>query len=89
MESNVIVRVIVPAVLGALIGGGVVAYRDRHTVTSAAGSVAAGAVESAGSKNDEFDALRADVARLKGNVPSQSHTMSDVAYHWTNLWFAG
>jgi hypothetical protein len=32
--------------------------------------------------------LRADVARLKTNAPSQSHTMSDVGYHWTNLWFA-
>jgi hypothetical protein len=31
----------------------------------------------------------ADVERLKTLVPSQSHTMQDVAYHWTNLWFAG
>ena len=22
-------------------------------------------------------------------MPSQSHAMADVAYHWTNLWFAG
>jgi hypothetical protein len=37
----------------------------------------------------DLDVLRSDVARLKANAPSQSHTMSDVGYHWTNLWFAG
>ena len=26
---------------------------------------------------------------LKGKVPDQSHAMKDVAYHFTNLWFAG
>jgi transketolase len=29
------------------------------------------------------------VERLKTLVPSQSHGMADVGYHWTNLWFAG
>jgi hypothetical protein len=37
---------------------------------------------------DEVAALKAEVARLKGVVPDQSHAMSDVAYHFTNLWFA-
>ena len=31
----------------------------------------------------------ADLERLKTLVPSQSHTMQDVGFHWTNLWFAG
>ena len=31
----------------------------------------------------------ADLARLKAVVPSQSHAMADVGFHWTNLWFAG
>jgi hypothetical protein len=31
----------------------------------------------------------ADVERLKTLVPSQSHSMADVGFHWTNLWFAG
>jgi hypothetical protein len=31
----------------------------------------------------------AEIARLTSLIPSQSHTMSDVAFHWTNLWFAG
>jgi hypothetical protein len=30
----------------------------------------------------------ADLQRLNTLVPSQSHAMADVAYHWTNLWFA-
>ncbi|MGE0453240.1 MAG: hypothetical protein AB7O37_01330 [Vicinamibacteria bacterium] len=29
------------------------------------------------------------MARLKRLVPSQSHAMQDVGYHFTNLWFAG
>jgi hypothetical protein len=33
--------------------------------------------------------LRAEVERLKGLVPDQSHAMSDVGYHYANLWFAG
>jgi hypothetical protein len=32
--------------------------------------------------------LRADVERLKGMVPDQSHAMADVGYHFANLWFA-
>jgi hypothetical protein len=33
--------------------------------------------------------LPAEVARLKELVPSNSHLMMDVQWHWTNLWFAG
>lgn len=36
----------------------------------------------------EVAALRADIERLKGMVPDQSHAMKDVAYHFANLWFA-
>lgn len=38
---------------------------------------------------DDVAALKAEVARLKGMVPDQSHAMADVGYHYTNLWFAG
>ena len=85
--SNALARVILPAVIGALIGGGGVAYLHRNDVTAAAGSRATNAADTSGAR-DNLDALRADVARLKTNAPSQSHTMSDVGYHWTNLWFA-
>ena len=37
----------------------------------------------------EVAALRAELDRLRGIVPDQSHAMSDVAYHFANLWFAG
>jgi len=36
----------------------------------------------------EVAALKADIERLKGMVPDQSHAMKDVAYHFANLWFA-
>jgi hypothetical protein len=38
---------------------------------------------------DELAALRAEVSRLQGLLPDQSHAMKDVAYHFANLWFAG
>lgn len=41
------------------------------------------------SASEEVAALKADNERLKSLVPSQSHAMMDVAYHFTNLWFAG
>jgi hypothetical protein len=34
-------------------------------------------------------AALADIERLKTLVPSQSHSMADVGFHWSNLWFAG
>ena len=36
-----------------------------------------------------MESLPAEVARLKALVPSNSHIMMDVQWHWTNLWFAG
>ena len=78
---------IVPAVIGGLVGGGVVAYSHRGDVTAAPAATPASAADTGGAAGD-LSALRADIARLKVNAPSQSHTMSDVGYHWTNLWFA-
>src|SRR5260370_19150052 len=34
-------------------------------------------------------AMQEDIAHLKEVVPSQSHTMTDVAYQFACLWFAG
>lgn len=39
--------------------------------------------------NAEIAALKKEIEVLKGKVPDQSHAMKDVAYHFTNLWFAG
>jgi hypothetical protein len=33
--------------------------------------------------------MKAELERLATLVPSQSHAMIDVGFHWTNLWFAG
>jgi len=41
------------------------------------------------STNSEIASLQAEVNRLKGIVPDQSHAMKDVSYHFANLWFAG
>jgi hypothetical protein len=37
----------------------------------------------------EIARLKAEIEQLKGRLPSQSHAMMDVGYHFTNLWFAG
>ena len=67
--------------VGAAIGAAAVEYEGRtrlgsNTPPAAAKPVASGDVAT-------------DVARLKTVVPSQSHTMADVGYHWAGLWFAG
>jgi hypothetical protein len=47
------------------------------------------AIQDSAPKGDELATLKAEVTRLKGLVPDQSHAMADVGYHFTNLWFAG
>ena len=65
-------------VAGAIVGGAVVEYwRAQQATTSTAAQTSGGADNST------------EVERLKTLVPSQSHGMADVGYHWTNLWFAG
>jgi hypothetical protein len=51
--------------------------------------VPAWAQQPVATQESELPALRADVERLKQVVPDQAHAMSDVDYHFTNLWFAG
>ena len=36
-----------------------------------------------------MESLPEEVSRLKALVPSNSHIMMDVQFHWMNLWFAG
>jgi hypothetical protein len=67
--------------IGAIIGGAAAEYWYRTR-----GAVPAAAQESTGSGS--LAALQADVEHLKSVVPTQSHTMTDVGYHWANLWFA-
>jgi len=37
----------------------------------------------------DLEAMQNDIAHLKDVVPSQSHSMADVAFQFSNLWFAG
>lgn len=37
----------------------------------------------------DVQTLAARVKTIEGKLPSQSHTMQDVSYHFGNLWFAG
>ena len=37
----------------------------------------------------EIAKLKTEIEQLKGRLPSQSHAMMDVDYHFANLWFAG
>lgn len=68
--------VFVALVLGAVIGGMAVEYwMTRNVPTPAAQTAPTGAAAG-------------DVAFLKSVLPTQSHTMIDAAYHWSNLWFA-
>jgi cytochrome c553 len=85
--SNALAQVVLPAVIGALVGAGVVEYRHRPDVGAATVSTERG-TEEVKTKGD-LVTLSAEVARLKANAPSQSHAMSDVGYQWTNVWFAG
>jgi hypothetical protein len=71
-------------ILTAFIAGAVVAtvlLRLPSSQTHAADAVPP-------TRPDDLASLRADVERLKGMVPDQSHAMSDVGYHYANLWFA-
>jgi len=58
-------------------------------VVSAAVSSAVLAADAPPGMADELAALRTQNEQLRSLIPSQSHAMMDVAYHFTNLWFAG
>jgi hypothetical protein len=53
------------------------------------GRIAHAAEGSSRGSEQGIAALQAEVNRLKGLVPDQSHAMKDVGYHFANLWFAG
>jgi hypothetical protein len=47
------------------------------------------AAEGSDEQAAEIARLKDEIERLKGLVPDQAHVMKDVAYHFSNLWFAG
>ena len=73
-------------VCGALIGG--LAVWKLPALGQTAGKDPADPAKADAAKID-LTALNNDVARLKSIVPSNSHIMEDVSFHYSNLWFAG
>jgi cytochrome c553 len=69
-------------ILGAAIGG---------LAMWKAPALAGAPAQPAKADNSKVDssALNADVARLKNITPTLSHVMADVAFQYSNLWFAG
>jgi hypothetical protein len=67
--------------IGAAVGGGAVEY--WHAATST------GVAQIDSRVTDDMASMRTEILRLRDLVPSQSHAMADVGYHWANLWFAG
>jgi len=82
MTSRSLVRSVVLLVVGAVIGG-LVSQRYLAAAQKPAPPAASQAQPA------DLKTLSADVERLKALVPSNSHIMMDVQWHWTNLWFAG
>ena len=74
------IRIVVAGVVALVVGVG--AGLAHHMAEPA---------EQAGSADQaaELVRLKDEIERLKGMVPDQSHVMKDVAYHFSNLWFAG
>ncbi len=75
-----------PAVLlclciGAAAGAAGVEYWRATTST--------GVAQNESHATDEIASMRDEILRLRSLVPSQSHAMADVGYHWANMWFAG
>ncbi len=68
------------AAVGALLVMGST-YRLRAQPTAPAAPAAQPAAD--------LDTMQEELTRLKALVPSNSHIMMDVQWHWTNLWFAG
>jgi hypothetical protein len=57
-------------------------------VVALGGAHAALAQPAGGDEAAQMAALKAEIAELRGMLPSQSHTMTDVEYNFGNLWFA-
>jgi DNA-binding GntR family transcriptional regulator len=66
-----------PVILSAVICGGFIALE-----------AAAASAQESDLQQSDVAALKAEIEALRRVVPSQSHAMMDVEYHFANLWFA-
>ena len=80
MTTRISIRSMLLVTCGVLLG--IAADRVGYPVATAA------AQQGRNPQPATLESLAADVAQLKAIVPSNSHIMMDVQFHWTNLWFA-
>jgi hypothetical protein len=77
---------------GLLLGAGIDrtwSYYAAPSAQTTGAPQAASAAAQGETPAPTIESLAGDVARLQTLVPSNSHIMMDVQWHWTNLWFAG
>lgn len=75
-------RLTILLLLAAGAAAGAAAVEYWHATSPAAGA------QIDAPATDGVASMRAEILRLREITPSQSHAMSDVGYHWANLWFA-
>jgi hypothetical protein len=85
MTKTSVFRSLILFTCGILVGGFLSSRWKRPGLPTVA------AMEQTAAKTPVPDiaAMQADIAHLKEVVPSQSHAMTDVAYQFSSLWFAG
>src|SRR3982074_793523 len=85
MPKTAMLRMLAFFVFGIFIGAAVFSQWKQLRLPAVA------AMEQGATNTGAADivAMQADIAHLKEVVPSQSHTMTDVAYQFSSLWFAG
>ena len=89
MKRESTVRTVGILFCGMVIGGLLVPYSHLLTLHAQAAQAQMQAQAPSQDTAAALAAMQADIAHLKDVVPSQSHTMADVAYHFSNVWFAG
>ncbi len=77
-------RAVVLVAVATMVGAGIFSIRSQNT------PIPTPAIQPKPTDlTNEVAELRAEIGRLKGLLPDQSHAMKDVGYHFANLWFAG
>ena len=82
MTKRIQTRTALLVACGVLLGVGI----DRGWHHAAIATVSA---QQGSNPLPTMESLPTEVAQLKALVPSNSHIMMDVQFHWTNVWFAG
>lgn len=85
MTKTTTLKTLILFTCGILVGG------FWFSLSKHSGVPTAPAMEQTAAKTPRSDTseIQADIAHLKEVVPSQSHAMTDVAYQFSCLWFAG